>query len=224
MACPDTSEVSSCGPLDQHQLFELSDALPAGWSYELDFLSVAQEQELVRIVQALPLEQLRYKSYVARRRGISFGGHYDFDAHQLKPAPEIPAALFPLREQAARWLDKSAEDLRHMLIAEYQPGTPLGWHRDVPDFEDIVGISLAGDATLSFRRYPPRTGRHDPKAGRIDLRIAPRSIYRMTGAARWEWQHAVLPTEALRYVVTLRTFRETATRSRFDPERKQFQS
>jgi alkylated DNA repair dioxygenase AlkB len=29
-----------------------------------------------------------------------------------------------------------------MLIAEYRPGNPLGWHRDVPDFESIVGISL----------------------------------------------------------------------------------
>ena len=37
------------------------------------------------------------------------------------------------------------------LVAEYQPGTPLGWHRDVPDFEDIVGVSLLNDAVMRLR-------------------------------------------------------------------------
>jgi len=209
MAGPKTSRtpIGADGDGGQQQLFGLDDALPDGWAYEPEFLSGAEEQSLIEFVQSLPLEAMRYKSYVARRRGISFGGHYDFDTNVLLPSIPIPEELEPLRKRAASWLGKPSSAFTQVLVAEYQPGTPLGWHRDVPDFEDIVGVSLAGDATLAFRRYPQRavqTNRHRA-AGRLELRIAPRSIYRITGSARWDWQHAVLPTDALRYVVTMRT-------------------
>ena len=39
----------------------------------------------------------------------------------------------------------------------------------------------------------------------LRLTLAPRSIYLLRGAARWEWQHSVAPTKGLRYSITLRT-------------------
>jgi alkylated DNA repair dioxygenase AlkB len=45
-----------------------------------------------------------------------------------------------------------------VLVAEYRPSTLLGWHRDVPDFESIVGISLLGTATMKFRPNPHLAG------------------------------------------------------------------
>lgn len=90
------------------------------------------------------------------------------------------------------------------LVAEYQPGTPLGWHRDVPDFEDIVGISLLNDAVMRLRPYPPEPGK---RADVMKLTLPPRSIYLLRGAARWHWQHSVAPTRQLRYSITLRTAR-----------------
>jgi alkylated DNA repair dioxygenase AlkB len=96
------------------------------------------------------------------------------------------------------------ETLEHALVARYTPGTPLGWHRDVPDFEDIIGVSLAAEALMRFRPWPPR----DPR--RADVRrlaLAPRSIYLLRGPARWQWQHSVAPVAALRYSVTFRTRR-----------------
>jgi alkylated DNA repair dioxygenase AlkB len=41
----------------------------------------------------------------------------------------------------------------------------------------------------------------------MSLDIAPRSIYTMQGAARWQWQHSVSPTKELRYSITFRTRR-----------------
>ncbi|HYC56034.1 MAG TPA: alpha-ketoglutarate-dependent dioxygenase AlkB, partial [Candidatus Binatia bacterium] len=90
----------------------------------------------------------------------------------------------------------------HALIAEYQPGTQLGWHRDVPDFEKITGVSLAGAARMRLRPYPPKKGRRDLT---VPLDLQPRSAYAMRGEARWGWQHAISPTKELRYSVTLRT-------------------
>ena len=87
-------------------------------------------------------------------------------------------------------------------MSEYRPGTQLGWHRDVPHFEIVAGVSLAGSATMRFRRFPPRKG-----ASVLTLELEPRSAYVLRGEARWGWQHAIAPTPALRYSVTFRTRR-----------------
>lgn len=190
----------------QPDLFgEAPAAAVEGLRYERDFLSLAEEAELLGIVQGLPLKEMRYKEYTARRRGTSFGGSYDFDTNRLKPGPPLPEALHPLRAKVAAWSGIAPEDLGHMLIAEYRPGTPLGWHRDVPDFEDIIGVSLHNDAVMQFRPYVPGAPASGPAA--LEFLIEPRSVYLLRGPARWAWQHAIAPTEALRYSITLRTLR-----------------
>ena len=196
--------MSAAHPAQPSLFDEPPAALLEGWSYEKDFLDEHEERELLRIVQALPLEQMRYKDYTARRRGISFGGHYDFDANRLQPSPGLPPALLPLRDKVARWMQVAPEMLVHVLVAEYRPGTPLGWHRDVPDFEDIVGVSLQGDAVMQLRPYPPASA---SAPASLQLLIEPRSIYMLRGEARWAWQHSIAPTEALRYSITMRTRR-----------------
>jgi alkylated DNA repair dioxygenase AlkB len=178
--------------------------LPEGMIYEREFLSAVQERELIALVAAMPVKEMNYRGYTARRRVLSFGGSYDFQAHQLNAAPPIPESLEPLRRQAAAWLGVAPEAFTQALVAEYQPGTPLGWHRDVPDFEDVVGISLGNEAVMRFRPYPPREPK---KAGVIKVVVEPRSIYLLRGPARWAWQHSVAPTKSLRYSITLRTAR-----------------
>lgn len=176
--------------------------LPPGAVYEESFLSLQEERALVEIVRALPLEAARYKGYTARRRVLSYGGSYDYDALRLRPAQELVAELHPLRARVADWMQLPPAALVHVLVAEYAPGTPLGWHRDVPDFEAIAGVSLGTHATMRFRPYPPVA----PKRSDIlRLELAPRSIYRLQDTARWGWQHSVAPTPGLRWSITLRT-------------------
>ncbi|MBB6366677.1 alkylated DNA repair dioxygenase AlkB [Xanthomonas sacchari] len=172
-----------------------------GLVYQEAFLSEQEEQELIDIIRSLPLHAAQYKQYLARRKVVSFGGSYDFDTNRLLPGVALDSRLLWLRERVARWIDVPAEDLVHALVAEYTPGTPLGWHRDVPDFETIVGVSLGGSATLKFRPYP------DEPATRkvLQLDVAPRSIYKMTDEARWDWQHSTAPTAELRWSITFRS-------------------
>jgi alkylated DNA repair dioxygenase AlkB len=176
-------------------------ALPEGMRYEPEFLSREEEADLVSQIERLPLAPMKYQQYEALRRVVSYGGSYDFSAQRLKQAEPIPQWLAPLRARAAAWLGVAPEQFTQVLVAEYKPGTPLGWHRDVPDFEDIVGVSLGKDAVLRFRRYPHEKG--DRSA--IKLTVAPRSIYLLHGPSRWDWQHSVSPTKELRYSITLRT-------------------
>jgi alkylated DNA repair dioxygenase AlkB len=184
------------------------EALPEGMRYEEGFLSPDEERSLVAAIEATPLHNAEYLQFTARRRVASYGGRYDYAKNELQPAAAMPEWLLPLRDRAAAWAGLSGADIHHALIAEYAPGTPLGWHRDVPDFEAIVGISLGGTARMRFRRYPPVK----PARAELTLDLAPRSIYTLQGAARWKWQHAVSPTKELRYSITFRTLRRARSR------------
>jgi alkylated DNA repair dioxygenase AlkB len=195
---------SHIGSMTQRSLFPaVSQAFADGYAYEPDFLSRAEEEALLGEIERLPLAQAEYKGFLANRRIVSYGGKYDFSAQQLQPGEPIPPFLHPLRARAAAWVGCPAGDFTHALIAEYPPGSQLGWHRDVPEFEQVVGFSLAGACRMRFRRYPPRF-----REKSIALDIEPRSIYRLQGPARWEWQHCVPPVPGLRYSITLRTLRK----------------
>ena len=187
----------------QHELFTPRSELPEGFTYGPDFLGVAQEAELLAQFATLPFEQAQYREWHARRRIVAFGGRYDFTRHELSSAPPLPQFLYPLRAQLAAWAGIDAASVQHAMIAQYPPASPLGWHRDVPEFEDVMGVSLLGHARLRFRPYPPRPNLRSHCA----LELAPRSAYLLRGVARWQWQHAVSPTKELRYSITFRTRR-----------------
>lgn len=190
----------------QSDLFghDADDAIP-GLVYQPDFLSEDEERELLAVTRTLPLQPAQYKEYESRCRIISYGGTYDFGTNTLLPGPELDPRFFPLRERIAGWLGMERDGIDHLLVTEYAPGTQLGWHRDVPQYETVVGISLGSAAVMGFRRYPP-----SPRTNRqwVKLELAPRSIYRLEGAARWEWQHSVPPVRDFRWSITLRTRRQ----------------
>ena len=188
--------------MKQGELFGAIPHLPAGMQYEPDFISPDEEATLLSEISQLPLREAKYKEYTAKRRIVSYGASYDFSSNELVPAGPIPPFLHRLRERIAAWAGIPAERFGHALIAEYKPGTQLGWHRDVPDFEMIAGVSLGAACRMRLRRYPPRKGK-DPNSLSLDLE--PRSAYLMQGQARWGWQHSIPPTKALRYSITFRT-------------------
>ena len=190
----------------QAALFDVADALPPGLDFEPAFIEPEHERELLDIAAALPLREARYKEYTARRRVYAFGARFDFDEYKLRHAPigELPEPLARLRERIGAWAGVDPSDFVHVMIAEYRKGTPLGWHRDAPDYELVAGISLGGPATLRFRPWPPEAPKKDDI---VALDLAPRSAYLMRGTARWGWQHSIPPVPALRYSVTMRTAR-----------------
>ncbi len=185
----------------QPQLFTGAAEGPAGFEYLRNFISEAQEGALLELVRELRFEEAQYKEWRARRRIVSFGGRYDYTRNELGEAPPVPPFLHPLRAQLARWAGLAQERMEHATVAEYRPATPLGWHRDVPEFEDVLGVSLLGQARMRFRPWPPAPGQR--ATWKIDLE--PRSAYQIRGPARWQWQHAVSPTRELRYSITFRT-------------------
>ena len=191
----------------QSQLFGTDDLLPPGLVFTPDFISQHEEGDLLAVAAALPLREARYKEYTARRRVYAFGSRFDFEAYKLRPRDigELPQPLALLRDKLAPWAGVQVADFVHVMISEYAPGTPLGWHRDAPDYEVIVGVSLGSPARLRFR---PWAQAQNSKDHIVALDLAPRSAYLMRGVARWGWQHSVPPVPGLRYSVTMRTMRK----------------
>jgi alkylated DNA repair dioxygenase AlkB len=132
---------------------------------------------------------------------ISFGFRYDFGAHRLEQAEAIPPPLLPLREQAAAFAGLLPERLQQVLVTEYAPGAGIGWHKDRPQFDQVIGVSLRAPCLFRLRR----------KAGarweRTSFTAQPRSAYLLSGAARHGWEHSIPPLQELRYSVTFRSFR-----------------
>jgi alkylated DNA repair dioxygenase AlkB len=188
---------------NQQDLFDSPTALPNGLVYVPNFLSELEERALLDGIAATDLREAQYKEYTAKRRVASFGAGYDFSEQELTPAPTLAPFLLPLRGRVALWLEVPAEEFGYALIAEYRPGTQLGWHRDVPQFEMVAGVSLGTPARMRFRPFPPIK-----RDTILALDLAPRSAYVLRDDVRWKWQHSIAPTRELRYSITFRTRRK----------------
>ena len=94
---------------------------------------------------------------------------------------------------------KTADSFEHVLINKYEPGAGIGWHRDRPQFDEVVGVSLLAPCSLRFRRESGETW------NRLSAILEPRSAYLLSGPSRREWQHSILPLDLLRYSITFRT-------------------
>ena len=195
-------------PATQIDLFAPAPApIVPGISYAADIISAAEEKALIAALDAIEVTPFRYQGWLGKRLTASFGWRYDFDNGSFSTAEPIPDFLLPLRERAAGFAGLTPEDLVHSLIVRYDPGAGIGWHRDRPLFEHVIGISLEAPATLRLRRR--REGGFD----RAALPLAPRSIYHLSGEARHDWEHSIAPMDVRRWSVTFRSLSEKGLRA-----------
>lgn len=180
--------------------------LIGGLGYRDDVLSEAEERALTARLDAFDLAPFRFGQWTGNRRTLSFGWRYDFTDASFAPADPIPHWLDPLRARAAAMADCAPHHFVHLLLARYDPGAGIGWHRDRDVFDRIVGFSLGAPAVLRFRRRRP--GGFD----RVNISVAPRSAYLLSGEARHEWEHRIVPGDALRFSITLRTLSDKGRR------------
>jgi alkylated DNA repair protein (DNA oxidative demethylase) len=145
-------------------------------------------------------------SWLGNRKTRSFGWRYDFDDASFTRAEAVPAWLDSLRASAAEFASVAPEDFVHVLLARYDPGAGIGWHKDRDVFEQVVGVSLGASAVLRFRQRTPTGFR------RASIEVAPRSAYLLSGEARWEWEHRITPGDQLRFSITFRTLSEKGRR------------
>jgi len=180
--------------------------LIAGLDYADDAINRGEEDPLIERLLATDLSPFRFHGWLGNRKTKTFGWRYDFDDASFAPADPIPGWLLPLREAAAALAGLGPDDFVHVLLARYDPGAGIGWHRDRDVFDRVVGFSLAAPATLRFRRR--RAGGFD----RARLDVLPRSAYLLSGESRWEWEHSIVPGRDLRFSITFRALSEKGRR------------
>jgi alkylated DNA repair protein (DNA oxidative demethylase) len=173
--------------------------LIAGLDYREDFISAAEERALIGRLDELDLAPFRFQGWLGNRKTKSFGWRYDFDDASFTKTEPIPHWLEPLRDRAAGLAGVEPSEIHHALVARYDPGAGIGWHKDRDVFEKVVGISLNTPATLRFRQRLGTTFR------RSGLEVVPRSAYLLSDKARWAWEHRITPGDRLRFSITFRT-------------------
>jgi alkylated DNA repair protein (DNA oxidative demethylase) len=194
--------------MTQADLF--ADRLLSGLEYRPGFITRDEEGALLDRLQVLDLAPFRFQGWTGNRKTQSFGWRYDFDDASFLPVEPIPEWLVPLRDKAAAL---AGDEIAHALIARYDPGAGIGWHKDRSVFDRVVGVSLESMATLRFRQRTP-TG-----FNRFNLLVEPRSAYLLAGEARYEWEHRIVPGEFLRFSITFRTMSDIGRRKAEDVQR-----
>jgi alkylated DNA repair dioxygenase AlkB len=191
-------------------LFIETAKLPAGFIYQPNFISPAEEQELIGEIQKLHLTPFKYYEFTGKRRTASFGWQYEFGQRDIATAPDRPPFLLPARTRAGKLFNIDANDLVQASIIEYSTGAPIGWHRDIPHFGVAIGISLGAACRMRFRKYQKGVAKRSSRDEILSIELEPRSIYLMSGPSRENWQHSIPPVKELRYSIMLRTLRAKA--------------
>ncbi len=173
-------------------------ALP-GLACDREFVTPEEEQALIARIDAQPLSPFRFQGWLGKRLTHSFGWRYDFDDGAFAAADPIPDWLLSIKARAAAFAGLAGEELAQALLIRYDPGAGIGWHRDRPVFEHVVGISLGVPATMRFRQ------RLDTGFARASAPLAPRSIYHLSGEARHSWEHSITAMDETRWSITFRS-------------------
>jgi alkylated DNA repair dioxygenase AlkB len=179
--------------------------LPPGFRYLENFITEADERALLDAIAGVAFSDFEMRGVVARRRVAFFGQTYD-----RAVAGPLPDFLLPLRSAVARWAGLDADAFAMALINEYRPGSPIGWHRDAPQYDIVAGVSLLSRCRMKFRPYrsPSAIRNGSPRRPAThEIVLARRSAYLMALESRNACEHHIPPVDELRYSVTFRTLR-----------------
>jgi alkylated DNA repair dioxygenase AlkB len=164
-------------------------------------ISEADERSLAAHIDAAPLEPFQFGQWEGKRLTVHYGSAYDFSRHRLDEAPPLPDWLIDLRRTIAPQVGRQPAAFQAALLIRYDPGAGIGWHRDRPQYGEVLGLSLSAPCVLRLRR------RVEGGFERRNLELPPRSLYLLSGEVRHEWEHSIVPMDVTRRSITLRTLR-----------------
>jgi alkylated DNA repair dioxygenase AlkB len=184
--------------LNQGELFAAPPLVP-GLVLVDQAVSAAEERALEAHIDAAPLAPFQFGQWEGKRLTAHYGSAYDFNRHRLDEAPPLPDWLLALRERLAPQVDREPAAFQAALLIRYDPGAGIGWHRDRPQYGEVMGLSLGAPCVFRLRR------RTASGFERRNIELPPRSLYLLTGEVRRDWEHSIVPLAVTRRSITLRT-------------------
>lgn len=165
-----------------------------------DVVTLAEEAALIAAIDGVDLAPFRFQQWTGKRLTHGFGWQYDFQSGALSRGAPMPDWLLPIRDRAAAATGLAPDTLVQALLLRYDPGAGIGWHRDRPIYDQVVGISLGAPATMRFRR------RDGERWRRANALLEPRGLYHLLGEVRHDWEHSIAPMDHVRWSITFRSF------------------
>ncbi|ORY30991.1 hypothetical protein BCR39DRAFT_100177 [Naematelia encephala] len=80
---------------------------------------------------------------------------------------------------------------RQAILNLYPPGNGISPHIDLPHryADGILGVSLCGGCVIDFSKEREQASKRGDEA--YSVYLPPRSVYVLTGEARWQWAHGI---------------------------------
>ena len=181
--------------------------LPPGFAYRDGVITAGEEAELAAEIKRIEFDTFEMRGVAARRRVAFYGSSYGLEDRAVSP---MPAFLLPLRAKMAAWAEVDPAAFVMALINEYRPGTPIGWHRDAPQYDLVAGVSLLTACRMKLRPYLAPRSRAAASSRRIathEIVLERRSGYVIKDEARQAFEHHIPAVRELRYSITFRTLR-----------------
>lgn len=151
-----------------------------GLSYRSNYIDEPEQRALLDTIDQQPwLTDLK-------RRVQHYGYKYDYKARTVTPElylGPLPGWMMPLANRLhLNGLFSTTPD--QAIINEYQPGQGISAHVDcVPCFgSEIASLSLGSACVMEFTH---------PHHNRQTKVLEPCSLFILTGAARYDWQHCI---------------------------------
>jgi alkylated DNA repair dioxygenase AlkB len=185
----------------QGELFAADAPVVPGLRLVADAVTPDMERALCAQIDAAPLAPFAFGQWRGKRLTTHYGSAYDFARGRIGEAPPLPGWLLDLRARLAPLVGMDPEQLEAALLIRYDPGAGIGWHRDRPQYGEVLGLSLSTDCVLRLRRRTA-TG-----FDRRNVDLPRRSLYRLSDEVRWNWEHSIVPLAETRRSITFRTLR-----------------
>jgi alkylated DNA repair dioxygenase AlkB len=184
--------------LKQGELFAAAPTVP-GLRLVEEAVSEAEERALEAHIDAAPLAPFQFGQWEGKRLTTHYGSGYDFSPQRLAEAPPLPDWLIELRDKLVPKVALDSGAFRAALLIRYDPGAGIGWHRDRPQYEEVLGLSLSAPCVLRLRR------RTESGFDRRSVDLPQRSLYLLSGEVRRKWEHSIVPLDVTRRSITFRS-------------------
>ncbi|MGM9478042.1 alpha-ketoglutarate-dependent dioxygenase AlkB [Pedobacter sp. GSP4] len=168
-------------PVERKQLQVVCSEVIPGLTYYPNFISIAEEHELLTIINAQEwLGDLK-------RRVQHYGWKYDYRARSLDKSMRLGPLPLWIKKIALRLKECGMVDEipDQVIVNEYRPGQGIGNHVDCePCFGDtIISLSLSSTSVMNFVNLESKS--------KVEAVLEARSAICVKGEARYKWSHGI---------------------------------
>lgn len=171
---------------------------PDGLLYFPNVLSVDDERGLIKLFQ--DTSDWKTAGIRANRLVKHYGYNYPYTRKlELTPADPIPIEIQNIIQRVVKLSGLEHFQPDQAIVNRYLTNEGISPHIDHTDlFGDIVvSVSIGCRGTMRFRS----------NGQKYDIKVEPRSVYAMTGDARYKWTHEMLKSKSqcgTRFSITFR--------------------